>query len=150
MYAEGRPWKEARDEVLRNYRGLGLKVSPEDMAKGFADGQMGWDAPSNIGMLIIGMLYGNGDFSESIRIIVNCGEDTDCTAATYGAIYGLVNGLDAIPEEWKKPIGRKIKTACLNLGELGGYGSQLPQDIDELTERTAKMMQQVFCAMPSS
>jgi ADP-ribosylglycohydrolase len=144
LYAEGRPWKEARDEVLRNYRGLGLKVSPEDMAKGFADGQMGWDAPSNIGMLIIGMLYGNGDFSESIRIIVNCGEDTDCTAATYGAIYGLVNGLDAIPEEWQKPIGRKIKTACLNLGELGGYGSQLPQDIDELTERTAKMMQQVF------
>ncbi|HHY83323.1 MAG TPA: ADP-ribosylglycohydrolase family protein [Clostridiales bacterium] len=144
LYANGKSWKEARDEVLRQYRGLGLKVSPEDVEKGFADGQMGWDAPSNIGMLIIGMLYGEGDFSRSLRIIVNCGEDTDCTAATYGAIYGIVNGLDAIPAEWQKPIGRKIKTACLNLGELGGYGSQLPQDIDELTDRTAKMMQQVF------
>lgn len=143
-HASGKTWKEARDEMLRHYRGLGLKVSPEDIEKGFQDGQMGWDAPSNIGMLIIGMLYGEGDFARSMQITVNCGEDTDCTAATYGAVYGIIHGIDAIPEEWKKPIGRKIKTACLNLGELGGYGNHLPQNIDELTLRTTKLMHQVL------
>ena len=143
-YASGKTWEEARDGMLRHYRGLGLKVSPEDMEKGCHEGKMGWDAPSNIGMLIIGMLYGEGDFARSMQITVNCGEDTDCTAATYGAIYGILHGIDAIPEEWRKPIGHKIKTACLNLGELGGYGSHLPQNIDELTERTTKIMHQVL------
>ena len=143
-YASGKIWKEARDEMLRQYRGLGVKVSPEDIEKGFQDGPVGWEVPSNIGMLIIGMLYGEGDFAKSMRIVVNCGEDTDCTAATYGALYGIIHGIDAIPGEWKKAIGRKIKTACLNLGELGGYGSHLPQDIDELTERTTKLMYQVL------
>ncbi len=143
-HRSGRSWKEARDEMLRHYRGLGMKVSPEDMEKGFADGPFGWDAPSNIGIIILALLYGDGDFTASLRIAVNCGEDTDCTAATYGALYGIIHGVDAIPDEWKKPIGSRIVTACLNLGELGGYGSHLPQNIEELTERTTKMMYQVL------
>lgn len=73
-----------------------------------------------------------------------CGEDTDCTGATVGAIFGLLHGVEAIPQRWIDPIGRKIRTACLNLGELGHYGSQLPQDIDDLTERTARIAQQVI------
>jgi len=147
-YKSGMDWKEARDEMLAKYRGRIALVSKEDREKGFADGQRGWDAPSNIGMLIIGLLYGEGDFEKSICITVNCGEDTDCTAATYGSIYGIINGIDAIPEKWKKPIGRKIITACINLGELtinpGFFGEQLPGDIDNLTERVEKIAQQVI------
>lgn len=143
-YAAGKTWRQARDDILEKHRGQGLTVCEEDIKKGFRDGQMGFDAPSNIGIIIIGMLYGEGDFSRSMRITVNCGEDTDCTAATYGALYGIVHGIDAIPAEWKEPIGEKIITACLNLGELGGYGSHLPQTISELTVRTEKIMRQVL------
>jgi hypothetical protein len=74
----------------------------------------------------------------------NCGEDTDCTAATVGSIYGILHGVDAIPEKWIQPIGRGIKTACLNLGELGWFGNQLPQNVDELTERTEKIALKVL------
>ncbi|MBE3142470.1 MAG: hypothetical protein IMZ61_00895, partial [Planctomycetes bacterium] len=42
------------------------------------------------------------------------------------------------------PIGRKIKTACLNLGELGYFGNQLPADIDDLTRRTEQVAHQVI------
>lgn len=145
-YRTGKSWLEARDEVLRQYRG-GLtlaQVSPEDVEKGFGDGQQGWDVPSNMGMLIIGLLYGEGDFDRSMCLTVNCGEDTDCTAATVGSILGLIHGAQAIPQRWIDPIGRKIKTACLNLGELGYFGNQLPQDVDDLTARTARIARQVI------
>lgn len=148
-HKEGRTWQEARDLVLKHHRGrysLFGGISAEDRAKGFADGPVGYDAPSTIGITVLGLLYGEGDFAKTMTITVNCGEDTDCTAATAGSILGIIQGADAIPEEWIKPIGRAIKTACLNLGELGGFGSQLPQDVDDLTERTLRIAKQVLLA----
>ena len=144
-FRAGKTWLEARHTMLERYRGSNLhNISDEDRARGFAEGQQGWDAPSNIGMIIIGLLYGQGDFDESIRIAVNCGEDTDCTAATLGSIFGIMHGIDAFTPRWTQPIGRKIKTACLNLGELGYFGNQLPADIDDLARRTEQMARQVI------
>ena len=149
LYKVGKTWREARDSILEKYRGsmfydMRSHISDEDWQRGFGSGKRGWDAPSNIGMIIIGLLYGEGDFAKSICTTVNCGEDTDCTAATLGSIYGILKCIQSIPEEWSKPIGRKIKTACLNLGELGYYGNQLPPDIDNLTDRTIAITQQVI------
>jgi ADP-ribosylglycohydrolase len=149
LYREGCGWRAARDRILEAYRasayaGDPIFVSAEDQAKGFAEGRFGWDVPSNIGMLLIGLLYGEGDFSRSICTAVNCGEDTDCTGATVGALFGILHGAKAIPESWIAPIGHKIKTACLNLGELGYFGNQLPADLDDLTARTARQAQQVI------
>ena len=148
-YTSGKTWLEARAQVLEHFRGSAFQnnpetVSAEDRARGFDQGQFGWDVPSNIGMLLIGLLYGEGDFAKTLTTAVNCGEDTDCTGATAGSIFGILNGIDGIPESWKAPIGRKIKTACLNLGELGYFGNQLPADIDELTRRTEQAARQVI------
>lgn len=144
----GKTWLEARDLILEKYRGgtfFGMRemTSERDWKKGFGDGDRGWDVPDNIGMLIVGLLYGEGDFGKSICTAVNCGEDTDCTGATVGSIFGILHGVDSIPEEWIFPIGRKIKTACLNLGELGYFGNQLPRDVDSMTDRTIRIAQQV-------
>jgi hypothetical protein len=95
-------------------------------------------------MLIIGLLYGEGDFAQSICTAVNCGEDTDCTGATLGALYGILHGAESIPENWIAPIGRGIKTGSLNLGDLGYYGDQLPATIDALTDRTIAITRQVL------
>jgi len=150
-YESGRSWQEARDAMLEDYRGsthAGVPelTSPTDREKGFHTGPRGWDVPSNIGMLVTGLLYGEGEFDRTLCTAVNCGEDTDCTAATAGAIFGLMHGIEAIPERWIAPIGRRIKTACLNLGELGYFGAQLPQDVDEMTRRTEEIAQQVLAA----
>ena len=144
-HKNGLTWLEARHKMLEEYRGQTFyadkrMIAQEDIDRGFFDGEPGWDAPSNIGILIIGLLYGKDNFSDALCITVNCGEDTDCTAATLGAIYGIINGIESIPEKWITPIGRKIKTACLNLGDLGFYGDMLPQTIDNLTERTEVIM----------
>ncbi len=154
-YRLGKSWLEARDAVLAGYRGssfflLPEATSPDDTAKGFAEGKQGWDVPSNIGMLLIGLLYGEGDFARSLTTAVNCGEDTDCTGATAGSIFGILHGIDAIPPQWITPIGRTIKTACLNLGELGGFGSQLPADVDVLTDRTVAIAQRMSLRHPKA
>jgi len=146
-YKSGKTWLESRHELLEKYRGHyysgpSFGISDEERAKGFEDGPPGWDAPSNIGIIIVGWLYGKGDFGNSLCIAVNCGEDTDCTAATLGSILGIINGIDAIPEKWITPIGRNIKTCCLNSADLYGIFEPIASNIDSLAERVEKIMKQ--------
>jgi ADP-ribosylglycohydrolase len=145
------PWREARDEILRLHRGSALfkwpsRVSKEDQAKGFVEGQRGYDAPSNVALTVLGLLVGGNDFDKVMCTTVNCGEDTDCTGATAGSIFGIIHGFDAIPKKWIEPIGQRIKTMCLNLGELGHFGSQVPQTIEDLTDRTERLALRVLQA----
>lgn len=77
----------------------------------------GWfQAPNNIAFVVIGLLYGKGDFKKSMITAVNCGDDTDCTAATVGSILGIILGADKIPEDWKEYIGDRIITCSINRG----------------------------------
>jgi len=50
----------------------------------------------NYGLIIMGLLYGNGDFRRSMMIVNTSGHDTDCNAGTLGCILGIRNGLGAI------------------------------------------------------
>jgi len=148
-FEAGKSWRETRDEVLRHHRGSSPfgnpeLTSPEDRAKGFHEGQQGYDVPSNIALTLTGLLYGGDDFGEVQCIAVNCGEDTDCTAATAGSVWGIIHGAEAIPRKWIDPIGRGIRTVVLNLGELGYFGNQLPQTVDELADRTVRLADQVL------
>lgn len=141
-------WVAARDEILRLHRGSTFfnypeHTSPRDRKKGFDKGKLGYDAPSNIGILILGLLYGGHDFGKMLCITVNCGEDTDCTGATAGSLFGIIHGTKGIPKKWIDPIGRGIKTVALNLGDMS-CGKTLPQTVDELTERTARLAMQVM------
>lgn len=143
-HAAGKDFKQARHAVLAAYRGepftyfdasgkMVKLVSDDDRKAGFDTGRKGFDVVDNIGMLMIGLLYGGGDFGQSMLYAVNCGEDTDCTSATIGSLFGIIMGYDALPEKWKKPIGTGIVTVCLNHGELEHL---IPADVFELTERT--------------
>lgn len=39
---------------------------------------LAFDAPENVAFVVLGLLYGEGDFGKSLIIANNCGEDTDC------------------------------------------------------------------------
>jgi len=139
-YQNEMSWLDARDRVLQKHRGHystweGSGISQRDWDYGLADGQRGYDAPSNIGMVIIGLLYGEGDFARSICTTVNCGEDTDSNAATLGALLGIMDGLDLIPHKWTDPIGRKINTRMIDLFDI----KRIPKSIDELTARIERL-----------
>lgn len=142
LYAQGKSWLEARDAVLRDFRGQYASwagCSQRDRELGLADGALGYDVPSNIGILVIGWLWGEGDFEKTLCITVNCGEDTDCTAATVGALWGILNGIERIPQKWIEPIGRSIKTLCIDLGDV----REIPGSIDELAQRVERIAGQL-------
>jgi hypothetical protein len=47
---------------------------------------------TNTACVVAGLLYGQGDFTETLRIIFNLGWDADCNAATAGTIIGVIKG----------------------------------------------------------
>ncbi|MGN1128563.1 MAG: ADP-ribosylglycohydrolase family protein [Candidatus Flemingiibacterium sp.] len=102
---------------------------------------LGWfQAPGNLGFVVIGLLYGEGDFKKSMLYAVNCGDDTDCTAATIGATLGIIGGTKAIPEDWKSFVGDKIATLSIN----GIYIWSIPRTCTELTQRVANLVLQIM------
>jgi ADP-ribosylglycohydrolase len=59
----------------------------------------------NIAVMILGLLYGGGDFSRTITITNRCGWDTDCNVGNVGTIMGVLCGLGGIDyEKWRRPI----------------------------------------------
>lgn len=134
-YEQGDAWQTVRKKLLCEYPAtFGLAMGPEE--EGIPTGNIGFDAPSNIGIIIIGWLYGENDFSKSICIAAACGEDADCTAGTLAATLGIIIGAQNIDEKWKTPIGDEIKT--ITVDRTGSVN--IPDTVSALTTRVAKLM----------
>jgi len=58
------------------------------------------DAVMNSAYILIGLLYGQGDFDKTIEISCRCGQDSDCNPASAGGILGTLLGYSNIPEKW--------------------------------------------------
>lgn len=105
--------------------------------------ELGWfQAPGNLGFTVIGLLYGQGDFKNSMIYAINCGDDTDCTAATIGATLGIIGGTAAIPDDMKAHVGDKIVTLCIN----GMYSAKIPKTCEQLTQRVYALVPRVMAA----
>lgn len=80
-------------------------------AFGFVKGKYGYDKyPGschiipNAAVMVLSMLYGEGDFSRTVCISCNCGWDTDCNAGNVGSILGVLVGLDGLEKHWTEPV----------------------------------------------
>ena len=102
QYDAGVPWEEARDAVYERYQ-----VNEQD----------GYDIPSrnyycdgcfasgiNFAASIVSLLYGEGDFKETVKIAALTGWDSDNPAATWGGLLGFMHGRAAI----EKMFGRSL------------------------------------------
>lgn len=58
----------------------------------------------NIAVMVLALLYGKGDFSETLQICNRCGWDTDCNVGNIATIMGVRCGLEEIADSWRKPI----------------------------------------------
>lgn len=116
----------------------GQKLSdiPIEGNEGMAVGAAGFDAPENVAFTIAGWLYGEDDFGKSLCLAVACGEDTDCTCATLGAILGIIAGAKNIPSKWADPLNDKIATLCIDKTSRGIW---VPETVTELTERVIRV-----------
>ncbi len=62
------------------------------------------DAKLNGAYIVMGLLYGNGDFAKTMEISTRCGQDSDCNPSNAAAVIGVMKGYKAIPEKWKSGI----------------------------------------------
>nr|WP_244436568.1 ADP-ribosylglycohydrolase family protein [Bacteroides timonensis] len=62
------------------------------------------DATINSAYILIGLLYGRGDFFRTIDIATRCGQDSDCNPASAAGILGTMLGYSGIPEYWMKNL----------------------------------------------
>lgn len=85
------------------------------------------DAKVNAAYVVIGLLYGNGDFTKSLEISTRCGQDADCNPSTVGGVLGTILGYEKIPAYWKlglaeaESIDFKYTTMSLNKVYETGY-----------------------------
>ena len=68
----------------------------------------------NHGLIIHALLHGEGDFSETLKIVNTCGWDTDCNSGNVGCLMGILVGLDGIDAsvargiDWRGPIADRL------------------------------------------
>lgn len=67
------------------------------------------DAKVNSAYVAIGLLYGAGDFFQTMDIATRCGQDSDCNAATAVGVLGTMIGYDKIPQKWTAALERVVE-----------------------------------------
>jgi len=63
------------------------------------------DAKINAAWVVLGLLYGDGDFGQTVEIATRAGDDADCNPSSAAGILGAIYGYDAIPDYWKQGLG---------------------------------------------
>lgn len=62
------------------------------------------DATVNSAYVVMGLLYGNGDFTKTIEVATRCGQDADCNPSSAAGILGVMLGYNKIPKYWSEGL----------------------------------------------
>jgi hypothetical protein len=57
----------------------------------------------NVACTTLALLYGQGDFEETVRLGVLAGFDNDCNPATAGGLIGMIHGFSGLPTSLTSP-----------------------------------------------
>jgi len=87
---------------------------------------------NNAAIVLMGLLYGKGDYEKSVTVSVMGGFDTDCNGATAGSILGVLLGAEALPEKWVTPLDNRIESFVI------GYNNSQISDLAKRTLTIAK------------
>ena len=66
------------------------------------------DAKINAAWVVMGLLYGGGDFTRTFEIATRCGDDADCNPASAGGVLAAIVGYNAIPDYWKQGLDKVV------------------------------------------
>ena len=58
------------------------------------------DATMNSAYVVMGLLFGHGDFGKTMEIATRCGQDSDCNPSSAAGILATMIGYSNIPEKW--------------------------------------------------
>jgi len=84
------------------------------------------DAKINAAYIVIGLLYGAGDYGKTIDISTRCGQDSDCNPASAAGILGTMLGYSKIPGYWKQGLNKvediDFKYTTISLNDVYNMG----------------------------
>jgi hypothetical protein len=100
------PWEQVRDEVYLRYQvdqEDGYDITSRNMVCNgcFASG-------INFAASIVSLLYGEGDYKETVKIAVLAGWDSDNPAATWGGLLGFMVGRDELETMFSKQLSNRF------------------------------------------
>jgi len=118
------------DSVIENW-----KKFPDDWKKAWQACQNGFseehgcpdgvflpfniDASINAAYIVLGLLYGEGDFQRTLEIATRAGQDSDCNPSSAGGILGVIKGYSNLPTEHLHPIeDTKLSYTDYSLNEV--------------------------------
>ncbi len=93
------------------------------------------DAKLNAGYILIGLLWGEGDFEKTIIISTRCGQDSDCNPSSAASVLGTFYGASGIPDLYKRSLDR-----------TGTNFSCTEYSFDEIIDLNIDLMNQVLKA----
>ena len=68
----------------------------------------------NAAVMVLAMLYGEGDFDRTLNICNMCGWDTDCNVGNVATIMGVLCGVDAIDyRKWRANVNDFFAVSCV-------------------------------------
>lgn len=99
-HASDKDWRAARELLAANY--------------GYDKYGGNCHMVPNHGLIIHSLLHGDGDFSETLKIVNTCGWDTDCNSGNVGCLMGILVGVDGIDAsidkgiDWRGPVADRL------------------------------------------
>ncbi len=91
------------------------------------------DAKINAAYIIIGLLWGNGDFAKTVEISCRCGQDSDCNPSSAASILGNYLGASNIPDIYKAELNYEDVFSATNytLTEVLDLNTALTKEVLE-------------------
>lgn len=99
-YAKEKDWRVTREWLQRDY--------------GYDKYGGNCHMVPNHGLIIHSLLHGEGDFSETMKIVNTCGWDTDCNSGNIGCLVGIMGGVEGIDAglekglDWRGPVADRL------------------------------------------
>jgi hypothetical protein len=86
-------WRATRRKLYDNYQG----------SNSFGRYYNWIESTINTGATVLAILYGHGDFKDTVQIGVLAGWDCDCNPATAGGLIGIIKGFSNLPPDLTDP-----------------------------------------------
>lgn len=96
---------------------------------------MNMSAKINSAYILIGLLYGGGDFEKSMEISMRCGQDSDCNPSSAGGILGYYLGAGNLDEKWYSALDftKKFHETTYSVQDSIDVTYKLSKEVVQLT-----------------
>jgi len=135
-------FKEAMNVVIESYMAgdrwdqcwekLEAKYGTGDKCPEMKNSKYNIDAKLNAAYILVGLLWGEGDFEQTMVISGRCGQDSDCNPSSAASILGNFYGASKIPDKWKAGLSydtRKFSATEYTLNDVIDLNIELMEQV---------------------